>query len=79
VTLLTEGKSRNVPGAWSTNGDRLVYASTKRNGKDYDFWIMDPTIPTGDRMLAQLDKGEAWSALDWSKEGVTAGTLPSPW
>lgn len=70
VTLLTDGKSRNMPGAWSANGDRLVYASTKRNGKDYDFYIMDPTNPAGERMLAQLDKGEAWSTLDWSRDGT---------
>lgn len=71
ITLLTDGKSRNMPGAWSTHGDRLVYASTKRNGKDYDFYIMDPTNPSGERMLAQLDKGEAWSTLDWSEDGKT--------
>jgi dipeptidyl aminopeptidase/acylaminoacyl peptidase len=71
VTLLTDGKSRNMPGAWSTDGNQLVYASTKRNGKDYDFYIMDPTNPAGERMLAQLDKGEAWSTLDWSRDGKT--------
>jgi dipeptidyl aminopeptidase/acylaminoacyl peptidase len=71
ITLLTDGKSRNMPGAWSGNGDRLVYSSTKRNGKDYDFYIMDPTNPAGERMLARLDKGEAWSTLDWSRDGKT--------
>ncbi|HEY6952565.1 MAG TPA: prolyl oligopeptidase family serine peptidase [Bacteroidota bacterium] len=71
ITLLTDGKSRNMPGAWSANGDRLVYSSTKRNGKDYDFYIMDPRNPSGERMLAQLDKGEAWGTLDWSRDGKT--------
>jgi len=71
ITLLTDGKSRNLPGAWSKKGDRLVYASTKRNGKDYDFYIMDPVNPAGERMLAQLDRGEAWSTLDWSPDGAT--------
>ena len=71
VTLLTDGKSRNVPGAWSTNGDRLVYASTKRNGKDYDFYVMDPLNPPGERMLARLDKGEAWGTTDWTRDGKT--------
>lgn len=70
TTLLTDGKSRNQPGAWSRKGDRLVYASTKRNGKDYDFYVMDPLNPTGERMLAQLDKGEAWGTLDWSPDGT---------
>ncbi len=71
ITLLTDGKSRNMPGAWSRKGDSLVYASTKRNGKDYDFYIMDPTNPDGGRILAQLDKGEAWGTLDWSPDGKT--------
>ena len=27
ITMLTDGKSRNTPGAWSAQGDRLVYAT----------------------------------------------------
>lgn len=80
ITLLTDGKSRNSGGDWSTNGDRIAYGSTKRNGKDIDFYIMDPLNPKNERMLAQLDKGEAWAILDWSpddtkliaQEGVSA-------
>lgn len=71
TTLLTDGKSRNEPGAWSRKGDSLVYSSTKRNGKDYDFYIMDPTNPAGERVLARLDEGEAWSTLDWSPDRST--------
>jgi dipeptidyl aminopeptidase/acylaminoacyl peptidase len=77
TTLLTDGKSRNQPGAWSRKGDRLVYASTKRNGKDYDFYVMDPLNPAGERMLAQLDKGEAWGTLDWSPDGTTILAMES--
>ena len=77
TTLLTDGKSRNQPGAWSRKGDRLVYSSTKRNGKDYDFYIMDPTNPAGEKMLAQLDKGEAWATLDWSPDGATILAIES--
>ncbi len=66
ITLLTDGKSRNSLGAWSHKGDRMAYGSTRRNGKDVDFYIIDPMNPASNKMLAQLDKGEAWSVLDWS-------------
>lgn len=68
IALLTDGKSRNTLGPWSNAGDRIVYGSTKRNGKDIDFYIMDPLNPKGERMLARLEHGEAWSALDWSPD-----------
>src|SRR2546427_13113540 len=38
ITLLTDGKSRNVGGAWSHKGDRYAYMSTRRNGRDLDLW-----------------------------------------
>jgi dipeptidyl aminopeptidase/acylaminoacyl peptidase len=80
VTLLTDGKSRNTLGSWSTKGDRMVYGSTRRNGRDIDFYIINPLDPNSNKMLAQLDKGEAWSAIDWSpddkwilaEEGISA-------
>ena len=71
IVLLTDGKSRNFPGPWSPSGDSLVVCSTRRNGKDIDFYVMDPQKPGSDRMLAQLDRGEAWRALDWSRDGKT--------
>lgn len=66
ITLLTDGKSRNHFGVWSSSGDRMVYGSTRRNGKDVDFYIVDPSNPASDKMFAQLDRGESWSPIDWS-------------
>src|SRR5687767_12731864 len=42
ITLLTDGKSRNTGVRWSDAGDRLVYGSTRRTGKDVDLWVVDP-------------------------------------
>jgi dipeptidyl aminopeptidase/acylaminoacyl peptidase len=67
VTLLTDGKSRNTGGLWSNAGDQFVYGSTRRNGQDVDLWIMNPSDPKSDRMLAQL-KGGGWTPLDFSKD-----------
>jgi len=67
VTLLTDGKSRNTGGAWSNAGDRLVYSSTRRNGRDADQYIINPADPKTDRLLLQLEGG-GWGILDWSPD-----------
>jgi Tol biopolymer transport system component len=33
-TLLTDGKSRNSFGSWSSSGDQVAYTSTRRTGKE---------------------------------------------
>jgi dipeptidyl aminopeptidase/acylaminoacyl peptidase len=71
ITLLTDGKSRNTPGVWSTAGDRMAYGSTRRNGKDIDFYIIDPRNPVSNRLLTQLDRGESWSVLNWAPNDST--------
>lgn len=65
ITLLTDGKSRNLDSLFSHAGDRLVYTSTRRTGKDTDVWIMDPLDPKSDRMLLQL-QGGGWQPAAWS-------------
>jgi dipeptidyl aminopeptidase/acylaminoacyl peptidase len=67
VTLLTDGKSRNTGGAWSNAGDRLVYNSTRRNGKDSDFYVINPTDPKTDKLLMQVESG-GWGTADWSPD-----------
>ena len=70
VTLLTDGKSRNRFGAWSSGGDRIAYTSTRRTGKDTDVWVMDPADPKSDHLLVQL-AGGGWRPLDWSPDDKT--------
>jgi len=67
ITLLTDGKSRNTGKLWSHAGDKLVYGSTRRNGRDVDLWIMEPTKSETNQMLAQLEGG-GWEPLDWSPD-----------
>src|SRR6266852_4810600 len=54
VTLLTDGKARNLPGPWSSGGDQIAYMSTRRTGKDTDLWVMNPVDPKSDRLLTKL-------------------------
>lgn len=67
IMLLTDGKSRNLLGAWSSQGDKLAYMSTRRTKKDTDLWMINPTDPKSDRLLAQLEGG-GWEPLDWSPD-----------
>jgi dipeptidyl aminopeptidase/acylaminoacyl peptidase len=67
VTLLTDGKSRNTGSSFSNGGEWLAYASTRRNGKDNDIYVVNPARPETTRLLLQVDSG-GWSAGDWSPD-----------
>src|SRR6267142_2640830 len=67
VTLLTDGKARNLRGPWSSGGDQLAYVSTRRTGKDTDLWVMNPADPKTDHLLTKLEGG-GWEPLDWSPD-----------
>jgi dipeptidyl aminopeptidase/acylaminoacyl peptidase len=67
VTLVTDGKSRNTGGSWSTKGERFAYESTRRTGSDSDVWIVDPTNPKSERLAVQLEGG-GWGVADWSPD-----------
>ena len=67
VTLLTDGKSRNVGSLWSHSGEWLAYGSTRRNGRDVDIYIANPSDPKTTRMLLQVEGG-GWDALDFSPD-----------
>jgi dipeptidyl aminopeptidase/acylaminoacyl peptidase len=66
AVLLTDGKSRNGMGPLSRKGDRLVYSSNKRNGRDTDLYLLD--LKTGASEMILEAKGEFWSATDWSHD-----------
>jgi dipeptidyl aminopeptidase/acylaminoacyl peptidase len=66
-TLLTDGKSRNLMGPWSTRGDRIAYTSTRRTGQDTDVWVINPLDVKSDRLLTKLNGG-GWEPADWSPD-----------
>ena len=67
VTLLTDGKARNLMGPWSSGGNQIAYMSTRRTGKDTDLWVMNPADPKSDRLLTKLEGG-GWEPMDWSPD-----------
>ena len=66
AVLLTDGKSRNGAPVWSSKGDRFAYYSTRRDNRDRDLWVIDPSNRTSDRMLAEVSG--TWEPLDWSDD-----------
>jgi dipeptidyl aminopeptidase/acylaminoacyl peptidase len=67
ITLLTDGKSRNTGPRWSESGKWLAYASTRRNGRDNDLYIVNPAQPGTDRLILELSGG-GWRVQDWSAD-----------
>lgn len=66
-TMLTDGKSRNLLGPWSSGGDEVAYMSTRRTGKDTDLWAMNPADPKTDHLVTRF-AGGGWQPEDWSPD-----------
>jgi dipeptidyl aminopeptidase/acylaminoacyl peptidase len=64
--MITDGKSVNRPGPFGNRGDRFAFASTRRNARDFDLYVMDPERPGTTRLLYQAEG--SWSPLDWSPD-----------
>jgi dipeptidyl aminopeptidase/acylaminoacyl peptidase len=67
TTMLTDGKSRNTEFVWSNKGDRIAYASTRRDDADLDFYVMNPLNKSSDKIVAQ-NVGGGWQVRDWSPD-----------
>jgi len=67
VTMLTDGKSRNLGVVFSDDGKWIAFGSNRRNGNDIDIWLMDPSDPKSARMLAQFEGG-GWGASSFSPD-----------
>ena len=64
-TLLTDGKSRNGSYRWNKKGDKIAFTSTKRTGKDLDFYIVPLNKPSDTKLILE-NKGGGWGIFDWS-------------
>ena len=68
VTLLTDGgRSQNGGIRWNRAGDRMAFASTKRNGADRDIYVLDPLKPQSARLVLEVSGG-GFFATDWSPD-----------
>jgi dipeptidyl aminopeptidase/acylaminoacyl peptidase len=67
AVLLTDGKSRNTGLRWARSGKQFAYTSTRRNGRDNDIWLMEPSRPGSERLVLEV-AGGGWSIADWSRD-----------
>ena len=65
--LLTDGKSRNSLGPWSSSGKLLAFGSNKRTGLYNDIYLMNPARPESARMLI-ASTGGGWFPIDFSPD-----------
>ncbi|MEH6702387.1 S9 family peptidase [Parasphingorhabdus sp.] len=65
--LLTDGKSRNSLGPWSSSGKLLAFGSNKRTGLYNDIYLMNPARPDSARMLV-ASTGGGWFPIDFSPD-----------
>jgi dipeptidyl aminopeptidase/acylaminoacyl peptidase len=68
TTLLTDGKSKNDLESVRPDGQQIIFASNRRNGRDTDLFIADPRKPGSEKVLLET-KNEFWIVGDWSKDG----------
>ena len=67
ATLLTSGgETRQEYFLWANSGTRAVFSSTKRNGKDFDLYVMEGVNASSVRVLKQTEG--KWGAIDWSPD-----------
>lgn len=66
-TLVTDGKSRNNSARWQADGKWLAYSSTRRNGRDTDIYICDPSDRKSTQLALEVSGG-GWSIAAWSPD-----------
>jgi len=64
--LLTDGKSRHRSLLWSHHGDKFAFASTMKNGKDFDIYV--GTLAGINSFRCILQEGGYWGAVDFSPD-----------
>lgn len=64
---LTPSPERASFGAFEPDGPRIAYTSTRRNGRDFDVYVVDPREPGSDRLVFESDG--MWIVAGWSPTG----------
>lgn len=65
--LLTDPETRNGGFKWSDDANKFAYQSNKRNGKDFDIYVVNMNDPKNHKMI--YEGTGYWGALDWSPDG----------
>ena len=66
--MLSDGESRNGVVAWSHDGNRIAYQSTRRNGRSNDIWVMAVAAPQEARLVLEAPDGAWWGPAEFSPD-----------
>ena len=69
IEMLSDGQALNNRLAWSRQGDRLAYRSTRRNGRSNDVWLQDVGSDSPATMVLETNDGALWKPIDFSRDG----------
>ena len=64
--LLSDGKSRNESLLVSNGGGQLAFASTRRNGKDFDIYTLAKGEPSSTKLVASV--AGKYAPTSWSRD-----------
>ena len=70
--MVTDGESRNGSVTFNRDGSGIAYASTERNGRSNDIWVMDVGESAEREITFEAPDGTYWSPSDFTadKEGL---------
>lgn len=61
---LTDASARDDAPLWAHDGRRLAFASDRRNGRDFDVYVIETGSAAAPRLV--IGGGGRWRVLDWS-------------
>ena len=67
LMAITPPGERAIFGAFEPDGPRIAYTSNRRNGRDFDVYVVDPLDVNTDRRLIELEG--SWTVAGWSPDG----------
>jgi len=73
VERKSDGVHRYQAGGFTDDGKWVAYSVNKRNGRDFDVYVMNPDDPSSERMVAEVSG--AWYPVDWSNDGKKLLTI----
>ena len=63
---LADAGARDDAPLWAHDGRRLAFASDRRNGSDFDVYVVENGSAAGARLV--VGGGGRWRVLDWSRD-----------
>lgn len=76
TTMITDGKSRYGTPVWSHKSGLIAVESSRRNGKDRDFYVMNPLDPASVKLVSQNDG--PWFVMGWSPDDTELLAVQAP-